>query len=210
MKTKLIIFDLDGTFYDIKDLIAYNFAQESSFLQTELQLDKAEADELLIGHHIYPEVKADARSCSEFFISLGLDTEKWNRIRSQDFPITLINRQTALSQNDLPKDKIIAIITNNTAENVHKILHHLNIDAGSFAAIITKENAVKDKQEAYAKLLKDLALSANEAVVIGDRYHTDILPMLKLQGTGVLIKNPKAVIAYLNGQASEDYQIFKY
>lgn len=208
MNTKLIIFDLDGTFYDIKDLIAYNFAQESQFLQNELHLNKEEADELLVNHHIYPEVKADARSCSEFFSSLQLDMDKWNRIRSQDFPVELIDCQGALSQQDFPNDKILTIVTNNTSENVAKILRHLHIDSTIFAAIITKEDAANNKQAAYEHLLQKFKISAADALVIGDRYHTDILPMLNLNGHGVLIKNPKAVIAYLNDQPSKDYQLF--
>lgn len=196
---RLFIFDLDGTFYDISDLIAYNFRQETAFLMKKLNIEKEEAEKQLKENGIYPEVRDDAKSCSEYFGRLGLDLSEWNRIRTLDFPAHLINRNNAVSQETIGiyKEKgIVTLVSNNTMENIQKVFDHLGIDKGSFEDIVSKETqglTSADKTDAYRRIMEKHHIRPSEVLAIGDRYNIDVLPVLRLNGRGAVVSGPKGV-----------------
>lgn len=215
MNKKLYIFDLDGTFYDIGDLIAFNFLQQAEFLSEKLNISLSKAKEKLYENHIYDEVKEDAKSCSEYFQSIGLDMDDWNKIRTKDFPIELIHKDHSLNADILSKYKelgVITLVSNNTLENVNKILSYLGINPSMFSKIISKETQgvnSKNKQNAYYNLMKEFNVENKDVIAIGDRYNIDVLPCLNLKGRGVVVKGPIGVKDFIEEIESDNYKEYK-
>lgn len=213
MSKKLFIFDLDGTFYNIGDLIAFNFQQQAIFLSEKKKISLEKAKEELEEHHIYSEVKEDAKSCSEYFQSIGLDMDEWNRIRTKDFPIELIQKNHSVNQEILNKYKekgILCLVSNNTLKNVDNILSYLKIDMNSFSCIVSKESQgnSKNKMNAYQNLMKQFDIPAQESIAIGDRYNIDVLPLLNLKGSGVVVNGPQGVKDFIEENCNSTYKIY--
>lgn len=190
---------MDGTLYDIGDLIKHNFNQETIFLMDKLNVTKDEAEKMLTDNHIYPYVAKDAKSCTEYFLSLGLNIDEWNKIRSKDMPVDNINSENSVSidtVNEYRKYAHTVLVSNNTRSNICAILNHLNISEDCFDMIIAKDSSgiyTPDKTDNFKKAADSFNVAYKDVLSIGDRYNTDLLPILNLGGKGLWVTGPKGV-----------------
>ena len=84
-KYKIIVFDMDGTLYDLEDVMAMNYKTQCDFLIEKEKLSENDVGTLFASNHIYPEMRKDSRSCTEFFERRGIDKKEWNRFREDHF-----------------------------------------------------------------------------------------------------------------------------
>ncbi len=202
---KAIILDLDGTFYDIHNALRETFDVQKKFLMGKTGMSEADAVTFLNGHHIYQEPKDDSMSATELFMSLGFDREEWRLYRERNFNVSQINNNEAVKESEIKKisDKyLLFLLSSSTFEMIKKTLCWLGIRRGLFEAIICSDgfmNAIPfNKKEAFRYISEKYGFMFSEMLSIGDRYQTDIKPMIELGGNGILVSGPRDLTAALN------------
>ena len=81
---KIFIFDMDGTLYDLNDVVKTNYDMQVKFLCIKKRMTELEATSFLEKNHIYPVMKEDSKSATEFFLQIGLDTKEWSDYRNNN------------------------------------------------------------------------------------------------------------------------------
>lgn len=197
---RLIIFDLDGTLYDIDDVIASIYAMQVRFLSAYLQKSPDHIRELFDRNHIFPYKAENARSATELFERMGVDKGSWQKYREEHFDIASIQKEKGVKNECIACFSTLTrlvLLSSNTSRTIHKILDRLEIDEGLFDRCISSDRrscsgAFSKKNEIKA-ILGMYGLSGNEILSIGDRFQTDIRPALAVGGDGVLVTGPGAV-----------------
>ena len=214
----LIIFDMDGTIYDMTDLVETGFYLGVDYLVEYQKYKKEDAIKLLNDNHIFPYISKNAKSTTQLFCSLGFDILEWNDYRSKRFPYTLINKDNATNNEVLSSFKKICkivLLTNNTKENIDNVLNHININHNTFDKIYINSNEKKDlnKKSLMLNIIKENNVETSRVLSIGDRYNVDGLPMLELGGKAIIVKNPKglekALKDYPNFMNNEEYKYYE-
>lgn len=195
---KIIVFDMDGTLYDLKDIISMNYQIQCDFLVCKEKISKMEAATLFDSNCIYPEIRQNSKSCTEFFEQRGFDKVEWNEFREEHFDESSISKKNSISNSVLDrfaKHFILLLLTSNSQKNVYRILDHLDIDVANFKEIIcsdsNKINTTFNKKTAFEYIIEKYNVQSTEILSVGDRFETDIHPLLMMGGSGVLIKKPK-------------------
>ena len=199
-RIKLIVFDLDGTFYDLNDIIASVYDCQLKFFCRERNISENEARENFTENGIFPYASSESKSCTEYFAGIGIDKTRWTAFRESNFDVTKIDRSKAVPPaviRDFSTAYKSHLLSSNTFSSIQKVLRHLQIDMNAFADVICSDRFVSDnlfnKREAMAAIIQRSGFAPAECLSIGDRYNTDILPMLELGGSGVLVKTPCAL-----------------
>ena len=209
--------DMDGTLYDVSDLIEDGFNTSVNYLIEFYEFDKEDAEEALIQNHIYPYVSEDARSTTGFFISRGIDMTHWDAYRSEHFGYRLIDNSKAMSEESLKKLADIAplvLLTNNTRINVKHVLDKINVSEDIFMEIFCNENEKKtpSKKTMMEELLQRYNVKPEEALSIGDRFDVDAKPMIELGGRALILLKPQAIDRFLdeidNPQSCDVYSFY--
>lgn len=202
---KLIIFDLDGTFYDINDVIESVYDCQVAFFSALRHISVEVAKDIFTKNCIFPYASPESKSCTEYFERNGIDKWEWAAYRESHFDISKIDVSKAVSPaviRQYAEAYRICLLSSNTYATIQKILSRLGIDTKLFTRIISSDRFVSsnkfNKREAMSAIIRDCSLEARECLSIGDRYNTDILPMIELGGSGVLVKAPCA-LGYLLG-----------
>ncbi len=192
---KLVVIDLDGTLYDLSNIIKGIYDLEVEFFSTKMMITKQETLSVFEKNQIYPYVDENAKSATEFFARSGIDINEWTKVRNAFDYIHLINTK------DCVKGEEIALIKNryrtlllssNTYSNISKILRKVNIESGLFDAIICSSNFEGEfsKKTCIEMFCRRVGISPNEVISIGDRLQTDIVPVAELGGAGILLYKP--------------------
>lgn len=195
---KLIIFDVDGTFYDLNDVVSDNYNMQVNFFAQEKGMLPNTVSELFQANHIFPYKSEHARSATEFFLHSGVEPEKWRQYRDTHSFTKHICRETAVS-NDLlqqyAKLAKLVLLSSNTMGNIVQILNWLKIDINLFKDVfcsaIELEGQPFSKMNVIPYILSRYQLDPEQVLAIGDRYQTDIKPLIELGGNGVLIHQPE-------------------
>lgn len=196
MQPKLIIFDLDGTLYDLRDVQAVNYDMQVRFVMQEKHLSKEEAVSLLDENNVYPIITTESKSATEFFAREGLDMVKWKQFREEKFDVTKIDKGKATPENVIRNFNAIGrliLLSSNSYSIILQTLAYLGIDFHLFEDIVCSDNTT-DKPFNKKSAMRMIAVKNNvrfdEMLSIGDRYQTDVLPMIELGGKGIVIKKP--------------------
>ena len=205
MHRNIIIFDLDGTLYDLNDVVQSNYDMQLNFLCEKKDMSRQEAVHFLANHHIYPIMKKDSLSATELFLQIGLSKEEWSAYRDIHFKVENIDIQKAVNESTLKefsKIGILVLLSSNAYSVIDKILNHLSISPCIFDEIICSDrfpyNTSFKKKLAMVFLSSKYNVEYVDMYSMGDRYSTDILPMLELGGIGFLIKNNQSLSAVFN------------
>lgn len=214
---KLIIFDMDGTLYDISDLVEDNFNIARDYLINYYDYTNSSATKLLLDNHVYPYVSSDAKSLTKLFISQGIDIKHFDNYRSYNYPYQKIDKEKAVNINDLKyfKDNFISVlVTNNTHKNVSDILNHLGINESIFDEIVCNENENKtsSKKPLFEYVINKYNIKPNEVLSIGDRYNVDGKPINELGGDAIILSKPKSLNKVIKDKQNlsncDDYSIY--
>ena len=202
---KLIIFDMDGTLYDLNDVVQMSYDMQVEFLSMKRSISKAEAIDFLSQHHVYPVMKEDSRSATELFLQMGFDKKEWSEYRDARFDIEMINKDKAIDENTIRSFSdlgIVVLLSSNALSVIEKVLSHINIKSSVFDRIICSDRFPYQepfsKKRAMEFLSDKYCVKFNEMISFGDRFETDIKPMIQLGGLGALIQSPSALIDVFN------------
>lgn len=195
---RLIVFDVDGTFYDLDDVVRDNYDMQVDFYAAEKKLSKEMVKHIFEKNSILPYKSEKARSATEFFLKNGISSDCWQTYRDAYTTPSNIRRETAVSK-DLLKQYAelskLVLLSSNTEENIYGTLNWLGIDRGFFDNIFcstTKsDNQPFSKIMMIEKILERYSVEPGAVLSIGDRYATDIKPLVDLGGDGVLIRTPE-------------------
>ena len=221
MKPKLIIFDLDGTLYDLKDVHVANYALQVQFLQHQLKISNSDAVSILETNCIYPIITDNSKSATELFARLGLNMGDWKLYRESYFDASAIDKSKAISEETIKGFAQICplvLLSSNSLQNILKTLNYLGINNKLFNTIFCSDNTPTDapfnKKQAMQIIAKKYKVEYNDIVSIGDRYQTDVIPMLELGGHGIVVGMPialRTVLAdFIKGEVSSngEYTVF--
>ena len=197
MRPKLIIFDLDGTLYDLMDVHGANYKMQVQFVGQQMGLSKAEATRLLNDNGVFPIITNQSKSATELFARLRLDMEKWKLYRESHFDATAIDKSKAIHEEVIRGFAHICplvLLSSNALQNILKTLDYLGVSVKLFDTIYcsdnTPTNAPFNKKQAMQIIAEKYKIDYNDIFSIGDRYQTDVVPMLELGGHGIVISKP--------------------
>lgn len=197
MKPKLIIFDLDGTLYDLKDVHSSNYVLQVEFLQRNMGITYAEAVHRLEQNGVYPVITNQSKSATEYFARLGLDMEQWKQYRESHYDASKIDKSKAVPNSTIKEFAEICplvLLSSNSYENILKILDYIEIDSKLFKAIYCSDNTLLNepfnKKRAIQIISHDFKVDYCNMLSIGDRYQTDVAPIEELGGNGIVINHP--------------------
>lgn len=212
----LIIFDMDGTLYNMEDLIEPSFHIAIDYLINYQNYDKENAIKLLNNNDIYPYVYEKAKSTTQLFASMGFSIPEWNDFRSIAFPFEKINKNNAAT-NDLlisfSKLCTIVLLTNNSQKNVDNVLKHLDIKKETFDNIFLNDanRVCFNKKVIMSNIINKYNVKPEKVLSIGDRYNIDGLPMLELCGKSIIVSNPSGLKKVLEDNPDfKDNDKYKY
>lgn len=201
----LFVFDLDGTLYDLNDVLSANYDMQVDFLCSQKKMTQEEAISFFDDHHIFPEIRKDSMSATELFYKIGLNKKEWSDFRNLRFDEKRIDLQKATTEDVLREYKClgeIILLSSNAYCVIQRILNHLNITPSFFDSIICSDRFPIDhpfkKKLALEYLSSQYGIDHSQMLSIGDRFATDIEPMLSLGGRGVQILKPSSLIPLVN------------
>lgn len=200
MMKKVIIFDMDGTLYNIDDVIGMNYNIQVQFLKEHLEMDAQSINRLFVDNDIYSYKSNKAKSCTELFLKMGIRRDEWSKYRETYFDCTVINRVVCVNNELIGRFREqgdLVLLSSNSIHNILSILKHLGIDRKKFSDIVCLDyNKCKtefNKKEAMAIICNEYMISPENMWSIGDRLQTDIIPVIENGGNGILISCPDAL-----------------
>lgn len=195
MNFKLIIFDMDGTLYDLKDVLSATFQMQVKFLSLKLQISERKAISLLEENNVYPEVKKESKSATELFIRMGLDIDEWSQYRDAYFPVESIDVSKSVDNSllvEFAKMSPLILLSSNSYSCIQRVFSHIDISFDNFTEVICSDHFSERKQftkkGAMLMIKEKYTIGSDDMLSIGDRYKTDIQPMLEIGGSGVLLR----------------------
>lgn len=206
---KLIIFDMDGTLYDLQDVVGMNYRMAVEYYSTACGLSGDEAESVFAANSILPCISVKARSATEFFSKSGLDLAAWQEFRESHFDVCQIDKHKAADAQSVRAFRLqgkLVLLTSNSLRNVQRVLERIGLSTDDFDRTVCSDHNYPyptfNKQKAMSHLMEDFGVDPAECISIGDRFQTDIAPMLALGGAGILVRRPKAledVLRFLSG-----------
>ncbi len=199
---KVIIFDLDGTFYP------YSFYEKQYYefsVNTIMDLfgkEKTNAMRILSDNGVYEHYIPDkSKSLTDLVLRKGIGIDKWNSYRDKHFVISNFDKIETVKVCTLNKLKRIYklyLVTNSTMNTTKRILEELNIQEEIFESIYSSEsmyvcNIKKGKEYIYSLVKKENGIRFEDMLAVGDRYRVDLLPLVEQGGNGILVKTPDEI-----------------
>lgn len=221
-RDRIIIFDMDGTLYDLDDVVGSNYTMQIDFLSKKKGFSRKDAVCFLEEHHIYPEMREDSKSATELFLEIGFNKQEWSSFRESRFDVEKIKKSKATDEKvvkSFSQFGIIVLLSSNAYCIIERVLDRLDISPNIFNHIICSDKFPYDepfkKQLAMNFLAKKYNVCYSNIYSIGDRYATDILPLLELGGKGILLRKPSFMSSVLSDFASgslitcEEYSFYE-
>ncbi len=200
---KVILFDLDGTLYTSSE-VYQKFAEAAYHTYAKLKKTTVEkAKEVLERRR--KEMKKERGYEVPYtlaLLSVGISIEEWHKEN-----INFFNPGDLLKKNELLKiilSKLkekykLAVFTNNNRIQTERILKALGIER-LFDYIFTYESykLIKPNPEVFKKIIKELKIKPEECLMVGDRYHFDLLPAQEQEMKIYEVKGPDDISELLN------------
>lgn len=198
-KRRLIIFDMDGTLYDLGDVMDVVYETQVSFLQDRMGWTRSRAIQILGENDIEPRVTRKSKSATELFIRLGFGRQEWTEYRQKCFPVEKIDPAKAVKADLLERFARLGdlvLLTSNTTVVCGRILARIGLAENHFREIICSDTeGVEMPFNKFMEMNKLMASGTCESLIsIGDRFQTDIVPALELGGRGCLVRNSGALV----------------
>lgn len=200
MKKSLIIFDMDGTLYDLNDVLQMCYNMQVTFFSEKTGRSHTEVKLFFAENGIFPKIRKESKSATELFIRLGLSIDEWSKYRDEHFNVDAINIDKAVKDELLSKfakESTLILLSSNSFSCISKVFSHIHCSLSHFSEIVCSDRYLGEgrfnKKNAMKLLTNQYSISYSNIVSIGDRFKTDIEPILELGGEGVLLKNNSAL-----------------
>ena len=197
---RLIVFDMDGTLYGLNAVLPLVYETQIAFLRLKKNVSRDEAVSFFNDNCVFPFVSEKSRSATRLFQESGFDLQEWNEFREARFPFDAIAPNAAVSMTMMEGFRQLGtcvLVTSNSPNNVNRILDKIGIRPTVFNRIVSNDSTSDkrpfEKTDALRRLLDDYSAQPHQAFSIGDRFPTDIEPMLSLGGNGVLVSTPESL-----------------
>ena len=197
---RLIIFDMDGTLYDLDAVMPIIYETQIAFLRLKTNVSRDEAVSFFSDNCVFPFVSEKSRSATRLFQESGFDLQEWNEFREARFPFDAIDPNAAVSMKMMEEFRQLGtcvLVTSNSLNNVDRVLDKISLRPTVFNRIVcndaTSDKRPFEKMDAFRRLFDDYSMQPHQAFSIGDRFPTDIEPMLSLGGNGVLVSTPESL-----------------
>lgn len=197
---RLIVFDMDGTLYGLDAVMPIIYETQIAFLRLKKNVSRDEAVFFFNDNCVFPFVAEKSRSATRLFQESGFDLREWNEFRETRFPFDAIAPNDAVSMAMMEGFRLLGtcvLVTSNSLKNVDRILNKIGIRPTVFNRIVsndaTSDKRPFEKKDAFRRLLDDYSVQPHQAFSIGDRFPTDIEPMLSLGGNGILVSTPESL-----------------
>jgi len=199
----LIIFDLDGTFYERRIYLKLYYDFAARFITSNTSMFTDEAYDYLKSKGF--DKSLGSVSVTDLIKDLGISLSYWNKVRDNEFDISSLlkpSKELIASVNLICKNYKTAILTNNTKFSAIRILKKIGFPPDTFTYLHTSDdsNITKPMSEVFEIVADRLAVPYNEILSIGDRFEIDIEPVLKIGGSGVLVNGPQEVADFLQSE----------
>lgn len=186
---KVVVFDFDNTLYRnliIDDWRPYcnNAIKEIlSFLPTKEQVES-----IIQNQTDYSDI-----SIIKTLKKYGVSYDVWLKYRDDNLRNCDVSNAVTVANKtleDFAKNYTLYIATFNTKKHVECLSGKLGINLSYFKDIITVdyENENSDKSLMYTKIAALEKVKPSEMFVIGDKFETDIAPMLSIGGKGAVVE----------------------
>lgn len=199
MKIDAIILDMDGTLYNLDDVLSQVYQYQIEFLSAKKGWKKEQCVLFFEDNNIYPTMRKNSKSATELFQNLGIDKNEWKEYREIHFDVSRIDKNQAVSNKtllDLSHIAPLFLLSSNTYKTIKEVLKHLEIDVSFFTDIYCSDFNVSgsfNKKNAMQSICCKYSVSPIRLLSIGDRYNTDIKPVVELGGKGLQVTGPQAL-----------------
>ena len=153
-----------------------------------------------------------SKSATEFFVRTGIPAREWNSYRENNFDVTGINKDTAANSKLIKQFSQLAslvLLSSNSKLNIEKVLKYIGIPSNLFLDIVCSDNQLGEgsfrKIDELTNIRKKYNLEYVNMLSIGDRYKTDVEPILELGGMGVVVDGAKELWNVLEALKSGDW-----
>ena len=208
---KLIIFDVDGTLYDLDDVIVQNYKMQIDFVAAKTGKAECAIIELFEQNGIFPQVTIASKSATEFFIKSGFSRDEWNAFREHRFPVDAIDCAKAADLKTVSAFRqfgACVLLSSNSSATIQRILAKIGLGNELFDALVCSDRFPVDgpfnKKSAMQYLATRFDVEGPQLISIGDRFSTDVRPALEIGGTGVVVKKPSSLGALLSDMQSNN------
>lgn len=174
-----IVFDLDGTLY-VCDLFATEIqVTAAAYIAGLKQISQAEAVRLMAATRIrLSEESGTVQTISAVCKELGGSVQELHRFFEQNLrPEAFLVRDERVIRllESLAEHYSLYIYTNNNRVLTARIMNYLGLN-GLLSDIFTIDDTWigKPDEGMVDRILKDIGLSSNEALFVGDRYDVDL------------------------------------
>lgn len=190
---KLLVFDMDGTLYDMGDVMYGVYDLQVSFLMDRMGWTKSKAIQFLGENGVELYVTRNSKSALGLFVQMGFERKEWTDYKQMRFPVEKIDPAKAAKPCLLERFARLGdavLLTSNTTQLCRRILARIGLAENAFRKIVCSDTAdVGTPFDKYLEVGKLMAAGAYGSVLsIGDRYLTDIVPVLKIGGSGCLVR----------------------
>ena len=197
---RLFVFDLDGTLYDLNDVVACNYENQVAFVMAKTGKSRREVVSYFNDNGIFPTMTADSKSATELFLRDGFSKDEWTAFREERFPVDKIDVGKAVSPHLVAafgQRGVCVLLSSNSLATVKRILNRIGFPEPLFSSVVCSDTFEGrrpfNKRDAMEELLSLHDTPPAGLVSIGDRFNTDIRPALDLGGAGILVGNPGAL-----------------
>ena len=201
---RLFVFDLDGTLYDLDDVVASNYEIQLSFVMSKTGKTRQEVVSYFEANSVFPVMTTESKSATELFLRDGFSREEWNAFRENRYSVDSIDVNKAVSPKLIEAFRslgVCVLLSSNSYSTILRILNRIGMRATDFSSITCSDRFEGDrtfnKHDAMMRLLSMYGVEPVHMLSIGDRFNTDIRPSLEIGGTGVLVKKPKYLATVL-------------
>lgn len=189
-----LLFDIDNTLYRDERYVQIQIESQIGGFAEERGISLPEANTIIDRTKNEIQSSGGRRpSLANTLVALGIpiaNSVAWRRERIVPEEYLAPDEQTVATIETLHRILPIAALTNNPVEIGERSLHALGIDR-FFVSVTGLDSTWESKPSwgPFRHALKSLGITAEEVLIVGDRYDVDLDPILRAGGSGILVES---------------------